>query len=392
MDEEILQGLRWFYAQFEDAEAPDDESLETYGGIDEEDSDVVRLRLPACQEDYRLHKEDFLLLWKECQTIITNKEAGTVRTNRRFFQVIKADRVNIWHPLTLPTTLEGRVCTAMPRNFIVAFAAYKTDSYDSDFHAPDSYWCIEIAYYDIVQRLSQPEEEELVASSLFELAAAGYPFVKGRFEDIPSVEESDALEDEMMGGQVMPQFRPLEPFNEGMRLFNAAIVVDDPELRLLSLYKILEYFGPVVLRLERNEALRKKLDSSGALQADAEFLESLYQLSISFKERSHDAELPNLVLKECVDMVELSNLLPSSLKKGLTYNSQKTEIDKLTKTVADALYTTRNSVAHAKSNYTKQGTEVPSSEMAQLTEFLKIAAIQTIRWHNRLPDHLRASF
>jgi hypothetical protein len=174
-------------------------------------------------------------------------------------------------------------------------------------------------------------------------------------------------------------------------LYLAASQITEPELKLLSYYKVLEYFAPIVMALDSNEAMRKKLDSPSTLKPDANFLKSIFELARSLEQRRKDKEMIRLVLETCMDFVDVANLLPKPLAKELSHDDKKGQSEHI-RFVSEALVATRNQVAHAKSNYEPQGNEVSEEYLPQLNEFVQAAAVRTIRWYNRLPVHLKLKF
>src|SRR5204863_2412647 len=93
------------------------------------------------------------------------------------------------------------------------------------------------------------------------------------------------------------------------------------------------------------------------------------------------------LLATCVDVMELSRYLPSAWQETLSYESKKAEAEACFKKLAEVIVATRNQVAHAKSNYSPQGTEANPADPPRFNEFLRFAEEQTIRWYNRLPNH-----
>jgi hypothetical protein len=274
-----------------------------------------------------------------------------------------------------------------PSSPLVGFAAYQEEAY-GDYHAPDNYPSLEIRYQKNAKKKTPEEEKELFESLLFELAVDAdvvfsvtdfqYDFDENPFEELEDKNFSTTL-------------RPVEPFNEGMRLYLAASQITEPELKLLSLYKVLEYFSPIVMALDSNEAMRKKLDSPTALKPDANFLKSIFELARSHEQRKKDKEMIRLVFETCMDFIDVSRLLPKPLAKELSHDDKK-ELSEHIRFVAEALVATRNQVAHAKSNYEPQGNEVSEEFLPKLNEFVQAAAVRTIRWYNRLPNHLKLKF
>jgi hypothetical protein len=183
----------------------------------------------------------------------------------------------------------------------------------------------------------------------------------------------------------------VEPVARSGSAINLRRTSVQPELKLLSFYKVLEFFAPIVMALDSNEAMRKKLDSPSTLKPDANFLKSIFELARSLEQRRKDKEMIRQVLETCMDFVDVANLLPKPLAKELSHDDKKGQSEHI-RFVSEALVATRNQVAHAKSNYEPLGNEVSEEYLPQLNEFVQAAAVRTIRWYNRLPVHLKLKF
>lgn len=60
------------------------------------------------------------------------------------------------------------------------------------------------------------------------------------------------------------------------------------------------------------------------------------------------------------------------------------DIAKLNISLGKILYATRNSIVHAKSNYTVTGKECPTKDIGTLNEFMKILSYAIIMHNNNL--------
>jgi hypothetical protein len=105
------------------------------------------------------------------------------------------------------------------------------------------------------------------------------------------------------------------------------------------------------------------------------------------EKRKVDKEMMKALFATCLDVVELSQYLPKSRRKALSYESKRSEIDAFSRDLAELAVATRNQVAHAKSNYQPTGNELKANELPAFNEFMSRSATQTIRWYNRLPGH-----
>jgi hypothetical protein len=356
--------------------------------------DRIILQLKASENEYEILYTELNDFIDEAESLEIDKESRIIRTKKRTMFIVSAEStlaqvVSFYNPQSFKVSLSDRITLQFsPRSALVGIIGVKKGAWGK-YQAPDDHNTVQICYTSPADRLKPEAEEKLIDSFLFQLASVdGVLFTTSPLVVVDDENPYEGYEDKVY----VPNFSSLEPFNDGMRLYMAASTVSETELRYLSFYKVIEFFGPVVFRLERNDALKKKLDSPEARKADAEFLGSLYSLMSSVKERSADDRIPQAVLENCVDFIDLIKLLPPSLQKPFNYQTPKQEVESLIKNVGQAMYTTRNKVAHAKSNYTKMGTEVGGAELEQFTKFLEQLALRAIQWYNRLPEHLKTTF
>lgn len=263
------------------------------------------------------------------------------------------------------------------------------------------YPVIQIEYHDKRNRLSVEDENKLILSYLFEISdSTGYNISLGKFR-IPNkeleakIEEIIEKDDDTEEGKAVIKLKPLIHFNEGMELFISALQVNDESLKFLNFYKIIEYFGPIIIRLEGNSLLVTKLDNPKALSPDRQYIDSIFDLVNSVKENQKDSELGRSVLKH-VDILDSINLLPERIinhskaiakVQELNYETPKEKLSIIISVISTALYSTRNWVVHAKSNYELTGNEFRKDEMEQLNIFMKQITARLIRWYDKLPNH-----
>jgi hypothetical protein len=355
-----------------------------------EEAGEVTFTLPHSEQQHIFNRDDFLRFVQDCKTAKVDDSERIIRTASRTIMVVspenvKAEYISFHEEESLSLKFNDTISFSFqPVSAVVGVVVLRRDWYQHDF-SPDLYFSVELLYAAGTQKLPDNEELNLLDSFLFELAAtADIVFSKGSLR----ADTSDPFE-KLKNEKYVPKLKPIEPFNEGMRLFNAAVQVNDSELRLLSLFKVLEYFGPIVWALDGNEAIRKKLDSPSSLNPDANYLQSIFELTRSLDKRRNDSEMIKMVLEKCVDMIELSKKLPQSRFKELKYDDKKSDIESQTRLVGEALVSTRNQFAHAKSDYKPTGSEMKENELPEFNSFVEAAAVQTIRWYNRLPAHLK---
>ena len=180
-----------------------------------------------------------------------------------------------------------------------------------------------------------------------------------------------------------------------MKLYVSALQTNDKELRLLNFYKILEYYAPIVINLDSYQLLAKKLDSPKVLKPNRIYLKSIFDLVNSTNQRLRDSELIKSVFNTCFDLVDTFDFLPKSIQrkvlgiikeKNINYTTKKEKLSQASNIISNTLYSTRNKVVHAKSNFEPTGDECNDKDIEQLNVFLKEITARIIRWSTKLPD------
>ncbi len=176
-----------------------------------------------------------------------------------------------------------------------------------------------------------------------------------------------------------------------LSLYNKALITSDPEIRILYFTKVFEYVSQSIIRLQLISAVQTKLNSAKALSPDAEYvleLENVFEEQKVFKK---DKEAILTTILTCCDANELAKLAPKYLKQlsAIKIDTKKKEKEDALKEFANSLVDTRNSFAHAKSNYSPTGLECPDNQIYELSRCVILATQQTIRWFNQLSEHQR---
>lgn len=373
--------------------------------IEDEEDEIVFIEYPGEDEAYGVSFVDFVFLIYELSKfeIITE---GRFHTTCRSYQIVRFENENIQFFLLSQTKLVkefelGKIIIEDNVD-ILRFASMRVGAYHEKygtFH--QHYPVVQIEYHDKQNRLSVDDEDKLILSYLFEISdSTGYNISIGKFmilnkELETKIEKIIEKEDDFEEGNPIIKLKPLIDYNEGMDLFISAIQVNDESLKFLNFYKIIEYFAPIIIRLEGNSLLVSKLDNPKVLSPDREFINSIFDLVNSVKENQKDSELGKVVLMH-VDIVDIINLLPERIikhSKGIAkiqeinYETPKEKLSVIISVISNALYSTRNWVVHAKSNYQLTGNEVEKDELEQLNIFMKQLTAKLIRWYEKLPKH-----
>ncbi len=371
-----------------DMDVPEEELNALYSSIAEEKK--LSLWFPGEEGSVDWPIDDFVRQASDCENL-TAGEVVTLRTRNRAIQLVtpvsELAHAVVYHDESLSIqTADGAKVRLTNRSLPVGVYASRTVAYAKHcIGSLSSYHAVEVDFSEFGSERSERSELDIIDSYLFELASShDVVFEKGNF-----IYGADA---DPWWTSERPSFRlrPLEGSNEGIGLFLAAAQVSDPSLRFFSFYKVLEHFAPTVLSLEVHECLRKKLDSSAALSPSGKFIRELLQISKAFDQRKNEREFIKCVLLSGVDLVGLNTHVPKSLRRELTYETPRKELEQYARDLAECICATRNQVVHSKATYTSHGTECRPEELSQLTQFMESAAAELIRWYNRLPKHQRA--
>ena len=187
----------------------------------------------------------------------------------------------------------------------------------------------------------------------------------------------------------------LPQYTTMLKTYMQAKSTDDNQLRYLLYYKIIEYISPTVAKLELLERLNLKLDVLPICKSNISYLESIVGLVQAYDRSQRDNELVKTVLLTCADLVDLQDFLPIRVKERMqsdakfgknvrwTYENIKPVEDSMKITLGQFLYSTRNSIVHAKSNYNKTGFECEGNDLEQFNLLLKRLCYSIIMWSSR---------
>lgn len=269
-----------------------------------------------------------------------------------------------------------KYCLKIVNNpFLIGLIASRDEIYNEDFGVfPCSdYKAVEITYKE--KGSCEENDIEFIKTCFYHIASKyNVPISIGEFRswnDITDEENDDII---IVGSsELIPYCRAMDYYIEGLS-------IEKEDIKYLHLYKIIEYFSPIVSKKASYEQLNKRLDALQVVERDSEYLESIFKLTKQYEVSLKDKELANTVLNECVDIALLFQFLPDKIQKTISKNCHfevkkittlsPTTIEAVKKEIADILYATRNSIVHAKSNYTFTGKECSGEDLEQLNKFM----------------------
>lgn len=257
---------------------------------------------------------------------------------------------------------------------------------------------IEIIYDDT--KLLDEKVNKIINAYLFELNAS-YK-IKLRLEPRSEINYDEELENQESGFSESLLLRPLmfgKGIEEVIKLFNdAEAYYDNYDFAIIQYTKVIEYVSQTVISQEIVEEAYKKLMSPNALRPDANYIKELESLFVGYKSKyDTDRNSIKATIKKCCNFDEFTHCLPKFLVNISKYirDSEKNKakkqefINSAFDLLCDGISDTRNSLTHAKANYTINGHECPEEEKVQYVEIIRIISIQVIRWYSTVNEASR---
>lgn len=358
------------------------------------DNDITYLPFPY-EEDITIDNDSLLVYLKEINSLVIH-DNNRVTTDRITQRVIILSDMSVYLNIVgMNVELENNInINIISEPFLIGLAALKGDHYSKFFPPCSSHLAIELIYNSKSDRLSYENEEKLIKSFFFDIAHSykiGFEF--GSFEYPNNFISTDSyldIEENSLGLS-----DSYEEYNFGIDLFIKANQSQSPDIKFISYYKIFEYFSPFHSKITAFDAMQKKLHSSRANKIDANFISSIFELAKSYENSLRDKELIKSIIDKTFDLVDIYDSIPEKIRlkmlkvNEVTYDTSQVIIDKIINDLGNILYSTRNSLVHAKSNYKMTNLECSYEDLSQLNEFMHMACYSTIKWYNRLPEHLK---
>lgn len=259
--------------------------------------------------------------------------------------------------------------------FLIGIIASRDGIYNENFgvYPCSDYKAVEITYKKDIR--CEEDEIEFIKTCSYHIACKyDVPISIGKFRswnDITDEENDDIIT--VGSSELIPYCRAMDYYIQGLS-------IEKEDIKYLHLYKIIEYFSPIVSKKTSYEQLNKRLDALQVVERDSEYLESIFKLTKQYEVSLKDKELANTILNECIDIVSLFQFLPDKIQRTISKSCHfevkkittlsPTTIEAVKREIADILYATRNSIVHAKSNYIFTSKECPEEDLGQLNEFM----------------------
>lgn len=265
--------------------------------------------------------------------------------------------------------------------FLIGIIASRDGIYNEDFGVLpcSNYMAVELVFKDGV-KIEEETCVNTIKQCLYYIACNyNVPISIGEFMSWEDLYDEEC---EISENPLIIQPAQLSPYCQAMEYFISGLMSDDVELRFLFFYKVIEYFAPSAYKRVAYEQLNQKLDELQSVERCANDLEEIIRIVGKYRDSIRDNELTYTVLKYCVsDMTKLQSFLPATISKQLGNQNIK-------KDIADIIYSTRNNIVHAKSNYSSNGKECTGSMLDDLNVFMSELCKHLIWWNSRQPREL----
>ena len=381
---------------------------------DEMEIDEICLDFPDDQEVFGIEPEPFLEYMREIKTL-RRVDGVIVRTDHIIQATISSTKVGFTSFEEAITSYtfggDGIDVSIIKQPFLVGVLNAKEGRYNEDFGfgACEPYTAIEIR---IEEGIDEPNVNELIERICFYLTdktgAAVYPWEGPDFKELDDIMSEKNDEDEEYEDETSPEdenenveLSSLPHFSPLLKMYRQAKEANDPEIQFLQYYKMIEYVSPVVAKSVAYEHLNKRLDMLPRISRDHKYLDSILAVARKYDKDLRDDTLALAAIENCVDVVPLYDMLPKRMLKKVK-GTLKLQKDTLTdedindeqlmglqKQIAGILYSTRNSIVHAKSNYEETGNELKEDELVEANDMMDVIAHSIINWNERQPEGYR---
>lgn len=369
-----------------------------------EDEDIV-LDFPQDYDGVSYSSEEFLDYMSDVDSLV-EVDKTTVRTNH-IRQTVISSRYQGWdmfeerlHSFSFDSDFYTVNIVSNP--FLVGLVNAKNGNCDQDYgvYCCLEYTALELKYKD-ERRLKKEEEDQLLERITFfltkELGTAVFisEVIDIKKYDYYSVVEDDEENDN--SSDTIVKVTDLMAYNPMMKLYKQALAAEDEEIKFLQYYKIIEYISPIVAKLTDYDKLNKRLDLLATSGRNHEYLDSIFSITRKYDQDLKDDYLAISVIQTCVDVLPLWQYVPERLRKQIRKNLSlkgdslddtisDEQLASLQKQIARMLYSTRNSIVHAKSNYEPNGNELEGDELKDGNKMMDMITMSIIQWNERQPE------
>lgn len=377
-------------------------------GIPEEfDDEDIALYFPQDYDWVSYTSEEFLEYMSDINSLV-EVDKTTVRTNH-IRQTVISSRYQGWELFeekVVSYRFDGDffAVSVVHNPFLIGLINAKNGNCDQDYgvFCCVDYIALELKY-NSDKRLSKEKEDIILDQITFHMSKELGVAIKicavvdlNQKADEYSVDDYEEGENNDSIDKVI-KVADLMAYNPMMKLYKLALAAEDEEIKFLQYYKIVEYISPIVAKLTAYDKLNKRLDLLATSMRNHEYLDSIFSITRKYDQDLKDDYLAISVIQTCVDVLPLWKYVPERLRKQMrkNLNLQEDRVDdslrdeqmaSLQKQIGKMLYSTRNSIVHAKSNYEPNGYELEGEELEDGNKMMDMITMSIIQWNERQPE------
>ena len=245
------------------------------------------------------------------------------------------------------------------------------------------YTAVELEYIG-EKRMTEEEETVLIKRYLYDVSSKlGYSVTIDTFHNWPDFSKEDEsiskYKNQILAVDNIP------PYTKAMDYYIGALSTSDDAVRFLMHYKVIEYFYQ---RVSMKEYYEKCTEAKSFKEFEL----------LNHKEifKSGEEYIPKSILRNCIEINEMTFLygfLPEKIQKDLKKSNKlkkdqgiNGKLNEIKNDIASILYSTRNSIVHAKTNYRPKGNECPEDDMEELNEFMDKLCQCVFTWNGKQPE------
>lgn len=363
------------------------------------DEDLIFVEFPRENDNISYNIDSFLKYLEHIESVIFS-ESSTRTDNFSQFPIFSNEPLDsIFEKVKFVYENDNLRIKIVENPFLIGLASVQYGFYSKYFPPCSTYYAIEIEYKNIENKLSTVDEEKILKSFIFEYYQVTKVLIETTvlydYEEYPFENRENQNIEEITINELIE-------YNDAMESYLKALDSQDMEIQFLYYYKIIEYFSPIVSKLKAYELLSRKLDTMKYKNIENNDLNKIFEISDTFRKSKTDSELCKTVLSNSIDIIDLFTLLPDSVikiicrnsaidSKKISYEMPQEKIDSIFQQLGKILYSTRNKIVHAKSNYSSDGFECKKEDLEELNKFLLSATFQVLKWNNKLPKHIKSN-
>lgn len=301
---------------------------------------------------------------------------------------------------------ESFIASIVSEPILIGMRNLRHECFNRDYWSPCKYsFAIELRYKDNCSFLPHEEEINEIHRFLYflttkhnvilrtsELPILTKEMLDEENTDITDLDNYDfdtSSKGSIYSSSDLPKYSPM------LKMYLDALAIKDETLRFLLFYKIIEYISPLIANSNLYKKLEARLNIGLFTKRGESFYNSIIDMVRRYNHSISDSELASTVLAECCDLELTLQYVPafvwklalndSSLPKNTKIdNLSGEEIRKLNISLGKILYATRNSIVHAKSNYSITGKECPIRYLRELNKFMEVLTNAIILYYNNI--------